>query len=111
MTRTFRMPTLANLALRRYTVDNNNSAISPDTQGNPHLAPEKAWGLDLAWERYFGKNAMASASTYARRIQDVIIDRVGQVGKTWISTTVNAGAAATWGVELEAKLPLQALLP
>jgi outer membrane receptor protein involved in Fe transport len=111
VTRTFKMPTLANLALRRYTVDNNNSAISPDTQGNPHLAPEKAWGLDLAWERYFGKNAMASASTYARRIQDVTIDRVEQVGKTWISTPVNAGGAATWGVELEAKFSLQAMLP
>jgi outer membrane receptor for ferrienterochelin and colicins len=108
VTRTFKMPTLAKLAMRRYTVDNNNSAINPDTQGNPHLAPEKAWGLDLAWERYFGKNAMVSAGTYARKIQDVTVDRVGQVGTTWISTPVNAGGAATWGVELEAKFPLQA---
>jgi outer membrane receptor protein involved in Fe transport len=109
VTRTFKMPTLANLALRRYTIDNNNSAISADMQGNPHLLPEKAWGLDLAYERYFGKNAMASASTYARRLQDVTIERVEQVGKTWISTPVNAGRADTWGVELEAKFPLQAL--
>jgi outer membrane receptor protein involved in Fe transport len=111
VTRTFKMPTLTNLALRRYTIDNNNSAISADMQGNPHLLPEKAWGLDLAYERYFGKNAMASASTYARRIQDVTIDRVEQLGKTWISTPVNAGRADTWGVEVEAKFPLQALLP
>jgi outer membrane receptor protein involved in Fe transport len=111
VTRTFKMPTLTNLALRRYTADNNNSVFNPDVQGNPHLAPEKAWGLDLAWERYFGKKAMVSASTYARNIQDVIIDRVEKVGNTWISTPVNAGAAITWGVELEAKFPLQALIP
>ena len=109
VTRTFKMPTLTNLALRRYTVDNNNSAIAPDMQGNPHLLPERAWGLDLAYERYFGKSAMVSASTYARRIDDVTIDRVEQVGSTWISTPVNAGRADTWGIELEAKFPLQAL--
>jgi outer membrane receptor protein involved in Fe transport len=109
VTRTFKMPTLTNLALRRYIVDNNNSAISADTQGNPHLLPERAWGLDLAYERYFGKNAMASASTYARRIEDATIDRVEQAGTTWISTPVNAGRADTWGVELEAKLPWRVL--
>jgi outer membrane receptor protein involved in Fe transport len=111
VTRTFKMPTLTNLALRRYTIDNNNSAISPDMQGNPRLLPERAWGLDLAYERYFGKNAVVSASSYARRIDDVSIDRVEQVGKTWISTPFNAGRAGTWGIELEAKFPLQALLP
>ena len=61
--RTFKMPALATLAMRRYTVDNNNSPLSADQQGNPRLLPERAWGLDLAYERYFGKNAMVSAST------------------------------------------------
>jgi outer membrane receptor protein involved in Fe transport len=108
VTRTFKMPTLANLAMRRYTIDNNNSPLNADVQGNPYLLPERAWGLDLAYERYFGKNAMVSASTYARRIEDVTIDRVGQVGATWISTPVNAGRATTWGIELEAKFPVAA---
>jgi outer membrane receptor protein involved in Fe transport len=107
VTRTFRMPTLTSLALRRYTIDNDNSPITPDMQGNPRLLPERAWGLDAAYERYFGKGAMASASAYARRIDDVTIDRVEQVGKTWISTPVNAGRATTWGIELEAKFPVQ----
>jgi outer membrane receptor protein involved in Fe transport len=111
LTCTFKMPTLTNLALRRYTVDNENSPLSPDLQGNPHLLPERAWGLDLAYEHYFGKNAMVSASTYARRIDDVTIDRIEKIGRTWISTPVNAGRADTWGVELEAKFPLQALMP
>jgi outer membrane receptor protein involved in Fe transport len=107
VTRTFRMPTLTSLALRRYTVDNNNSPIAPDMQGNPHLLPERAWGLDAAYERYFGKGAMASVSAYARRIDDVTIDRVEQVGRTWISTPANAGRATTWGIELEAKFPVK----
>jgi outer membrane receptor protein involved in Fe transport len=107
VTRTFKMPTLTNLALRRYTVDNENSPVAPDQQGNPHLLPERAWGVDLAWERYFGKSAMVSASTWARRIEDVTIDRVERIGSRWISTPVNAGRAETWGVELEAKFPLQ----
>ena len=111
VTRTFKMPTLTQLALRRYTVDNENSPLSPDQQGNPHLLPERAWGLDLAYERYFGKSAMASASMYARRIDDVTIDRVAQSGRTWISTPVNAGRADTWGFELEAKWPWQAWMP
>jgi outer membrane receptor protein involved in Fe transport len=108
VTRTFKMPTLISLARRRYTVDNNNSPIDPDQQGNPHLLPERAWGLDVAYESYFGKNAMISASAYARRIEDVTIDRVAQIGSTWISTPVNAGRAETWGIELEAKYPLLA---
>ena len=110
VTRTFKMPTLANLAMRRYTVNNNNTPVNADQQGNPRLLPERAWGLDLAYERYFGKNAMVSASTYARRIDDVTVDRVEQVGATWISTPVNAGRARIWGVELEAKFPLSPAL-
>ena len=110
VSRTFKMPTLANLAMRRYTINNNNTALSADQQGNPRLLPERAWGLDLAYERYFGKSAMVSASTYARQIDDVTIDRVEQLGATWITTPVNAGRARTWGVEVEAKFPLSPAL-
>ncbi|WLI91699.1 TonB-dependent receptor [Massilia sp. R2A-15] len=105
LSRTFKMPTLTNLAMRRYVVDNKNSALVVDTQGNPHLLPERAVGIDIAYERYFGKNAMASASAYARRIEDVIVDRVDQVGATWIGMPVNAGRAQVRGIELETKFP------
>lgn len=37
LTRTFKMPTLLNLPMRRHTVDNYNSPLAPDMQGNPHL--------------------------------------------------------------------------
>jgi outer membrane receptor protein involved in Fe transport len=105
VSRTFKMPSLTSLSMRRYTMDNNNTPLSADVQGNPHLLPERAWGLDVAFELYFGKNAMASASAYARRIDDVTIDRVDQVAGTWIGMPVNAGRAQVRGIELEAKFP------
>ncbi|WP_426113297.1 TonB-dependent receptor plug domain-containing protein [Massilia sp. PWRC2] len=106
VTRTFKLPTLTNLAMRRYTIDNNNSPLTPDEQGNPALLPERAWGLDLAYEHYFAKNVMASASLYGRRIADVIIDQIGLLGQRWISTPANAGRADAGGIELEAKTVL-----
>lgn len=103
LTRTFNLPTLTNLSMRRYTVDNNNSPLAPDEQGNAALLPERAWGLDLAYEHYFSKASMISASVYARRIEDVTVARVEQGPVSWISTPVNAGRADTAGVELEGK--------
>jgi len=106
VTRTFKLPSLENLSRRRYTVDNNNSPLSADELGNPMLLPERAWGLDLAYEHYFSKTAMASASAYARRIEDVTISRSELRGATWVWIPVNAGRADTRGVEFEAKGPL-----
>jgi outer membrane receptor protein involved in Fe transport len=106
ITRTFKLPTLTDLSMRRYTVDNGNSALVPDRQGNPGLLPERAWGLDLAYEHYFSKEAMASISAYARRIDDVTLPRVSRTGTGWTSTTVNAGRAEAHGIEAEWKAPL-----
>ena len=106
LTRTFKLPSLTSLSMRRYTVDNNNSPLTPDEQGNAALLPERAWGLDVAYEHYFSKSAMVSASAYARRIDDVTISRIEQRGATWVSTPANAGRADTRGIELEAKTTL-----
>ena len=40
----------------------NNSATEADYQGNPHLKPELAWGIDAGWERHWAEGAMVSAS-------------------------------------------------
>ncbi|MDB5962267.1 MAG: TonB-dependent receptor [Massilia sp.] len=106
LTRTFKLPTLARLSMRRYTVDNNNSPLTPDEQGNAALLPERAWGLDLAYEHYFSKSAMLSASVYARRIDDVTVARIEQRAASWVQTPVNAGRADTRGIELEGKSTL-----
>ena len=53
---------------------------------------------------------LLSASTYARRIEDITRRRVDYIDGAWVSRPVNAGTANTYGVELEAKLPLRALM-
>jgi outer membrane receptor protein involved in Fe transport len=103
LTRTYKAPDLFSLVPRRYTVDNNNSPTNPDTQGNPLLKPERAWGLDAAYEHYFGKQGMVSISTYARRIDGLIANRLFVQNGVWIQTPENIGSANVRGIELEGK--------
>jgi len=110
--RSYKAPEITQLMPRRYTVDNNNSATHPDQQGNPNLRPELALNLDLAWERYLGKDGkggMLSVSAFDKRIRDITLDRVFESGGVWIVTPDNAGHARVRGVELEAKTTRGAL--
>jgi outer membrane receptor protein involved in Fe transport len=110
LTHTFKAPTLIQLVPRRYSTDNNNSALNPDTQGNPALRPERAWGLDGALEHDLGGGALLSAGVFMRRISDVTGERLTQSAGTWTSTPFNQGVATVRGLELEAKLPLRLLM-
>jgi outer membrane receptor protein involved in Fe transport len=103
LSRTYKAPQIIQLMPRRYTVDNNNSAINPDQQGNPNLRPELALGADLAWEHYAGKDDMLSVSAFAKRIRDITLDRVFLQNGVWIVMPDNAGAATVRGLEFEAK--------
>ena len=103
LTRTFKAPTLTQLSARRYTVDNNNSAVNPDNQGNPGLRAERARGLDAAYEQYFAKGGLVSASAYMRRIDGVIVDQLYQQAGSWILRPANDGQVLVKGIELEAR--------
>lgn len=109
LTRTYKAPQIFQLIPRPYTIDNGNSPTNPDTQGNPALRPELAWGLDAAYEYYLGEGAMLGASATMRRISDVMMDRLYQDNGRWISSPYNKGTALVRGIELEARLPLTAL--
>lgn len=109
VTRTYKAPPIQDLIPRRYAVDNGNSATRPDTQGNPTLRPELAWGLDAGYERDLGQGVMLSASVCMRRISDVTITRLQQRDGVWLSMPVNDGEADVRGLELEAKVPLSVL--
>ncbi|MBB5369206.1 MULTISPECIES: TonB-dependent siderophore receptor [unclassified Janthinobacterium] len=109
LTRTYKAPQIFQLIPRPYTIDNGNSPTNPDTQGNPALRPELAWGLDAAYEYYLGEGAMLSASATMRRISDVMMDRLYQDNGRWVSSPYNNGTALARGIELEAKLPLTVL--
>ena len=108
VTRTYKAPGVGSLIPRRFSA-NNNSATTPDSQGNPALRPELAWGLDLALEHYLKGGGLLSASTYARRINDITRQKVALIDALWVAMPVNDGVANTHGIELEAKLPLRSL--
>lgn len=112
LSRTYKAPTPQNLVPRRYVGGSSeNSVTQPDTQGNPNLKPEVAWGLDLAYERYVGDAGLLSANVFARQIKDVITQELFQDAGTWITRPVNGGQARSLGLELEAKLNLRQLWP
>lgn len=105
LSRTYKAPTTRELSPRRSLGYTENTATSPDFEGNEALRPELAWGLDLAYERYVGDGGVLSGNVYARRIRDAIQQEVFFDGGQglWISRPVNAGKATTFGIELEAK--------
>ncbi|HWW70036.1 MAG TPA: TonB-dependent receptor [Duganella sp.] len=110
LSRTYRPPELAALVPRPYT-STNNSQTDPDTRGNPALRPERALGLDLAYERNWKSGAMLSVGGYLRKIDAHMRDEVVLEGARWVSYPVNGGRATIRGVELDGKFPLRSLLP
>ncbi|WP_422942959.1 TonB-dependent receptor plug domain-containing protein [Undibacterium sp. TJN19] len=109
ITRTYKAPDTSRLIPRRY-ISNNNSATSPDSIGNPNLKPELAWGLDAAYEHYLPGGGMLSASVFMRKIDDITRTQLSNINGIWVSMPVNDGQATTRGIELEAKLPLRAMM-
>lgn len=111
LNRSFKAPALVRLVPRLFRIDNNNSQLNPDQQGNPDLRPEKAWGLDAAYEQYLPDGGVLSASLYARKIADLNREILFRRGDSWVQTPFNDGAALVMGMELEAKLGLRTLDP
>jgi outer membrane receptor for ferrienterochelin and colicin len=109
LSRTYRAPGIVQLMPRRYTVDNGNSVVNPDQQGNPALKPELALGVDLAWERRMGAGTSFGAGIFAKRIRDVILDRIAQSASAWVATPDNQGTAHVRGLELEGRTAFGAL--
>ncbi|MGW8394987.1 TonB-dependent receptor plug domain-containing protein [Pseudoduganella sp. HUAS MS19] len=108
--RTYKAPNMLDLIPRRFTSDNNNSPTNPDTQGNPALRPELAWGLDAGIDYYFAKDSLLSANIYARDIDNVILSTLYHDGGRWVSMPDNHGGARTHGLTLELRMPLTAAL-
>ena len=107
--RTFKAPTASQLVPRIWIV-NQNSATTPNYQGNPNLVPELAWGLDIGYERYMSKDAFLGVNIYQRSIDRVILSTVFQTNGMWIRTPVNDGNANVYGIEFEAKGKLKELI-
>ena len=109
VTRTYKAPGVQNLIPRRQTSIDNRST-DPDYQGNPNLQPELALGFDLSYEHYWAEGALLSASVSTRRIDGYTRHLIDFDGARWVAMPMNAGRAETRGLELEAKLPLKAIV-
>ena len=110
VSRTYKAPVTTALVPRRFTVNNDNGPTNPDTQGNPNLRPELAWGLDVAYESYFTQGSFAGVSAYVRHIDSVTVPVLFQDGNEWVRTSGNAGSAKVYGLEVELKTRLRAFV-
>ncbi|ALK99535.2 MULTISPECIES: TonB-dependent siderophore receptor [unclassified Massilia] len=109
VTRTYKAPGQQQIIPHRFT-SVNNSQTEPDSIGNPHLKPELALGIDASYEHYWAEGALLSASVSSRRITDYTRNLIVFDGARWVSTPTNNGNARTYGLELEAKFPLKAVM-
>jgi outer membrane receptor for ferrienterochelin and colicins len=109
LTRTYKAPDLGRLIPRQFYTS-FNSAVTPDFTGNPQLKPELAFGVDLAYERYWKSGGMVSASASVRRIDGLVRSAVRYDGSRWVSYPENSGEGLVRNVELEARFPLATLI-
>lgn len=101
--RTYKSPTAKDLIPRLWLAP-DNSATTPDFEGNPTLRPQLAWSLDVALEHYFHGDGVVSVAAYAKRIDDVVLQRLFlRDGGQWTTTPYNGGRATAAGLELEVK--------
>lgn len=90
-----------------------------DFIGNPNLAPETAWGLDLGYERRLGRTGVFGVNLFLRDITDLIelstqtvggVPVVGSEGAgTFVYTPRNTGDGAVMGLEFDLSTPLTVL--
>jgi iron complex outermembrane receptor protein len=129
LTRSYRAPSTQNLIARpsinarasaevcpNGLTQAGNDPTQPDSAGNPELKPERALGLDLAFERYLEGGGVLSANTYVRRISDLMRRVTTLETVSWsacpryVAREQNIGEATTAGLELEAKYRLDQLV-
>jgi outer membrane receptor protein involved in Fe transport len=109
LSRTYKAPSLLALLPMRFR-SGNNTQINPDTIGNPNLKPELALGFDAAYEHYGAQGMLLAASISERRIADYTRNVLTFTDDRWTLIPENSGGARTYGLELEAKLPLKAII-
>ncbi len=122
LTRSYRNPGLGQLIARPninrlYPSTGTNTALAPDSAGNPNLKPELATGVDVALERYLDAGGVLSANLFHRQISNLIRGVVGEPeivswspALRYVRRQMNIGDATTSGIELEAKFRLDQVL-
>ncbi len=121
LTQSYRSPNVGQLSSRPslntlYPVPGSNTNLSPDRTGNPSLKPERANGIDLAFERYFTSGGVMSVNFFVRDIKDLIrnvttLEPVSYAPlQRFVNRPENLGKARTSGIEFDAKFQLRELI-
>lgn len=80
------------------------------TRGNPSLRNERAWGIDVGYERRIGGAGILGVNAFYRRIDDLI--ELVSLGENpdndegQLFTPQNIGRGKTWGLEFDLSVPL-----
>ena len=120
LTQSYRPPNTDQLTLRPninslYPATGGNLFSAADSIGNSQLKPERANGIDLAFERYFKSAGVMSLNFFVRDIKDVIRNITTLETVSWspeqryVSRPQNIGKARATGVEFDTKFQLREL--
>ena len=120
LTQSYRPPNTDQLTLRPninslYPATGSNLFSAADSIGNSQLKPERANGIDLAFERYFKSAGVMSLNFFVRDINDVIRNITTLETVSWspaqryVSRPQNIGKARATGVEFDTKFQLREL--
>ncbi len=121
LTQSYQTPSIFSLIPRprldaTYPVPGPNTPSFPDFAGNADLKPERANGLDLAYEHYFPDGGIASINFFSRRIHDVLSNVISLENVSWASSPRyvqrprNVGNAVSSGIEFDTKFKLTEML-
>jgi outer membrane receptor for ferrienterochelin and colicins len=118
LTQSYRAPNTGQLTTRpeinaQYPATSGNIFSAADSVGNPRLKPERANGIDLAFERYFKSGGVMSVNFFVRDIKDVIRNITELETVAWspvpryVSRPQNIGKARATGIEFDTKFSLR----
>jgi iron complex outermembrane receptor protein len=121
VTQSYQTPALYSLITRPrldavYPVPGPNTAANTDYAGNLGLRPERAHGLDLAYEHYLAGGGVLSVNFFSRRIHDIVRDVTALETVSWatspryVQRPRNLGNATSSGIEFDAKFQLPELI-
>ncbi len=120
LTQSYRPPNTDQLTTRPsinslYPATGSNLFSAADSVGNSRLKPERASGIDLAFERYLKSAGVMSVNFFVRDIKDVIRNITTLETESWspapryVSRPQNIGKARAMGIEFDTKFQLREL--
>ncbi len=117
LTQSYRSPNVDQLVARPnlnniFPVPGPNTVVTPDRAGNGLLKPERANGIDLAYEHYLKAGGIFSVNLFHRQIKDLIRNVTSLETVSWatsprfVNRPQNFSSATTSGIEFDAKFVL-----